>query len=287
MNNSDFVKEVTESQICPSDFEEVYKKFTIYQNAAIDTIKEFHRVCEKNGVWYQLAYGSLLGAIRDGGQIPWDYDVDVFVDFHDREKLISALKKDLNEDFYFYCPEVAPGCRHVIMRLAPKEYRTEAIHVDVFYLTGTPDDPKLRKAHIQKIRYYSKCRVGKLISIKEESLGNVKRFLYIVMRHKIPTFFMSLKNIQKRYEELCSKYPMKKTKYCFQADGDRHTPIFESSLLWDTKLYRTALGELRIPVNYESLLEMEYGDFMRYPSLESRIKEVYHSYNRISKITNR
>lgn len=61
----------------------------------MDTLIEFHRVCEKSNIEYELAYGSLLGAIRDNGQIPWDYDIDVFVAFKDKERLIETLKKNL------------------------------------------------------------------------------------------------------------------------------------------------------------------------------------------------
>ena len=48
---------------------------------------------------YQLAYGSLLGAIRDGGQITWDYDIDVFIPYEERGQLIEALNRDLKSEF--------------------------------------------------------------------------------------------------------------------------------------------------------------------------------------------
>ena len=124
MNSQEFLKEVLNSEICPSNFEIIYKSFLKYQKAAIDTLNEFHRVCEENKIQYQLAYGSLLGAIRDNGQIPWDYDVDVFVPFEEKDRLITSLKRDLDDKYYFYCPEVDSKCRHFVMRLAPKKYRT-------------------------------------------------------------------------------------------------------------------------------------------------------------------
>ena len=62
---------------------------------------KFNRICARNNISYCLAYGSLLGAVRDGGQIPWDYDIDVVISIKDREKLIDCLKQDLGEDFYY------------------------------------------------------------------------------------------------------------------------------------------------------------------------------------------
>ncbi len=89
MDSSQFVNEVLNSDICPEGFEAIYEGFQTYQSDVLKVLKEFHRVCEKNGVTYQLAFGSLLGAIRDGGQIPWDYDIDVIVPFEEKGKLMT------------------------------------------------------------------------------------------------------------------------------------------------------------------------------------------------------
>ena len=148
MNAQEFINEVHNSGIMPVDFDKNYTEFQKYQQMAIDALNDFHRVCEKNRIDYQLASGSLLGAIRDNGQIPWDYDVDVYVPFQQKRELIEALKKDLDAKYYFYCPEVNPRCRHMIIRITPKGYRSEYVHVDVFYITGTPDNSLQRNYRI-------------------------------------------------------------------------------------------------------------------------------------------
>jgi len=83
MKAQQFVDEVKISGLAQNNFSEVYNDFRHYQKLAIGTLQAFSRVCEQNGISYQLAWGSLLGAVRDGGQIPWDYDVDVFVPYQD------------------------------------------------------------------------------------------------------------------------------------------------------------------------------------------------------------
>ena len=171
MNKDDFEKEVLSSDICPKNFRDIYKEFVSYQKLAMNTLNEFHRVCEKNGVPYQLAYGSLLGAIRDNGQIPWDYDTDVFVPFEEKEHLINALKSDLDSNYYFYCPENNEKCRHVIMRLAPNGYRTEVLHVDVFYLVGSPGSAIEREKYVTSIKRLADSRYEKLVSISDGGLG--------------------------------------------------------------------------------------------------------------------
>ena len=181
MTSEEFLKEVLSSPLCPDNFEEIYKEFRKYQKITMDTLIEFHRVCEKSNIEYELAYGSLLGAIRDNGQIPWDYDIDVFVAFKDKERLIETLKKELDDKYYFYCPEVNQKCRHVIMRLAPKGYRSEALHVDVFYYVGTPNSVEERKLHIEQIKRTAHTRYCKLVNCKEEAGGNVKKYIRLML----------------------------------------------------------------------------------------------------------
>ena len=185
MKANEFLDEVMQSDICPNNFKEIYNKFQIFQRDALDTLKEFHRVCEINKIPYQLSYGSLLGVIRDGGQIPWDYDIDVIVAYEDKNDLVCALNNDLGKEFYFYCPDNNPKCRHMIMRLAPVSYRTEALHVDVFFLTGTPVDKDERRVFINRIKEISDIRFNRLVNIFEESLGNPRIFASLLLKKKI------------------------------------------------------------------------------------------------------
>lgn len=67
----------------------------------LDILIEFDRICRKNNIDYWIEYGTLLGAIRHGGFIPWDDDIDVCVLRKDRKKLIKAINKDLGESYFF------------------------------------------------------------------------------------------------------------------------------------------------------------------------------------------
>ena len=62
------------------------------QKGLLLLLKDFHEFCVSNEIRYSLAYGSLLGAIRHGGFIPWDDDLDIFVDRDNYNRLVKTIK---------------------------------------------------------------------------------------------------------------------------------------------------------------------------------------------------
>ena len=278
MTSEEFLKEVLSSPLCPDNFEEIYKEFRKYQKITMDTLIEFHRVCEKSNIEYELAYGSLLGAIRDNGQIPWDYDIDVFVAFKDKERLIETLKKELDDKYYFYCPEVNQKCRHVIMRLAPKGYRSEALHVDVFYYVGTPNSVEERKLHIEQIKRTAHTRYCKLVNCKEEAGGNVKKYIRLML-DKMKYSMKKIEDLKNEYEKLCQMYPIDKSDYLVSADVFADWYEFPRILFEETELFHTVDGTFRIPKQYAELLTLVYKGYMNIPDLDTRIREVMTHFN--------
>lgn len=75
------------------------------QLEVLEIMDELHRICVKHNIRYGLIAGSALGMVNYKGFIPWDDDIDVCVVREDWEKLIEALKSDLNDKFYFQCFE--------------------------------------------------------------------------------------------------------------------------------------------------------------------------------------
>lgn len=279
MNSEEFLKQALSSEACPPDFESKYEYFRKYQNLSLNSLREFHRVCEKNNINYHVTYGSLIGIIRDGGQIPWDYDVDVFVPVSDKDKLIEALKKDLSDDFYAMSPEFDENCRHYILRICPKGYDSAAIHVDVFYFCGAPKDERERKKLTDAFKLCAKIRYSKFVNVRLESEGNAKRFIKYSVA-KLGSMFFNGKLNDRKYQSLLYKYPMNESNHVVTPDIYSGEFDLKYDILINTELKKVNGDEFRIPTAYEQLLSECYGDYMNYPPVEKNINQVLHACKR-------
>lgn len=67
----------------------------------LEMLVEFDRICRKHGLKYVLGWGTLLGAVRHGGFIPWDDDVDVFMLYEDYVRFIELAEKELDKERFF------------------------------------------------------------------------------------------------------------------------------------------------------------------------------------------
>lgn len=125
----------------------------------LEMLREVDRICKKNGIKYTIIGGTLLGAVRHGGFIPWDDDADVAMLRPEYEKFCNACDRDLNiQKFYFQNMDKTVGYRWGYAKLRRKntvflrehqehmQYE-QGVFLDIFPIDGTPDNILLRKIH--------------------------------------------------------------------------------------------------------------------------------------------
>lgn len=117
---------------------EELEDFTIYngegtnlrkaQMRLLDILLEFDRICKKHDIQYFLSGGTCLGAVRHGGFIPWDDDIDIDVWHTDYEKLVKILPNELSNNFFMQTDKTDPSFYRKYMRVVDKN--SEVIYQD-------------------------------------------------------------------------------------------------------------------------------------------------------------
>ena len=272
MTNDEFLAEALSYERCPKNFENDYHYFCKYQKLSIDMLKEFVRVCDKNSIKYILSSGSVLGVVRDGGQIPWDYDEDVCVPFFERDRLYSALDKDLSNEYYYCAPERSSDYRPTIVRIVPKGYKHQVIHVDVFLLIGLPSEANEREEFCNEVRERVRARkyISQRLSDYPYPLKTKIHHLMLKCKYRLKfgkTVFEDNKDFYNRYDMRNSPYASAITANC----GKR---ISSSKRFLEPVKYQCSTGSYYIPGDYEIYLQEKYGKWDQYLPIKTRIAEV-------------
>ncbi len=104
--------------------------------AQLEVLEQFDGICKRHGLHYYAAYGTLLGAVRHGGFIPWDDDIDIWMLRTDLDRLISECQESISSE----------GLQ-IVTPFSNAEYRNMVVRINntrVFSL----DEPFLMKYHL-------------------------------------------------------------------------------------------------------------------------------------------
>lgn len=141
-----------------------------FQLALLEILIEFDKVCRKNGLKYSLAGGTLLGAVRHKGFIPWDDDIDVMMPRPDYEAFVRLAEKAFTGHIAV-SPDRGKDCLFPFLKLCDKNVRisvpvygeTEYLWIDIFPVDGLPDDrEEAGKILAESVSYRKYLFYGKL-----------------------------------------------------------------------------------------------------------------------------
>jgi lipopolysaccharide cholinephosphotransferase len=248
----------------------------------LEILDVFDAFCKENGLVYWLAYGTLIGAVRHKGFIPWDDDIDIFMPSEDYFRLVDMFNAgaQLPSPYRVEEPMIETGvvcqvpfCKIYDTRTQVIEHELrsgigvdEGVWIDIFPLIGLPDDPDAIKS-IQGKAYwrYVKARLASFRRNKGGSLaGSVARVLL-----KLPARILGVKHYLRTLDDLVRSLPrVADSRLVFQ--HTEPSQIFERSWFGETILLEFEGKDYPVPAQYDEILTQEYGDYLQLPPLEEQ-----------------
>lgn len=255
----------------------------------LDILDEFHKFCEKNDMKYYLAYGTLLGAIRHKGFIPWDDDIDVVMPRPDYERFVSlTAEKGITENYEttlykqtkkksIYPFAKVIDINSVVYEHGKSKKDISGVWIDIFPLDGYPDDKKTGVCLFEKnmsLRHMQDIITTSPFS-KQQSL--LKKIVKSCIRVFLKMY--GLKNILDKMNETVQTCSYESSKLCSDILwGESSIAVFEKEKLEPYELADFEGKKFRIPACWKDFLELNYGDYMQLPPEDQRIPHGFEAY---------
>ena len=244
------------------------------QNVQYQILVELDRICRKYQIKYYLAYGTLLGAIRHQGSIPWDYDIDTFMDAENFEKF-SAHVDELS-NLYEFKPVGGKwgGLSRIYKKNTliydPRHGREHAfpIHIDVFKLEyAKPRSGFSRRIVTAWAKYLMIAKLSDYEKgwLYERFKDNTLKKLVVRSGNAIRRF-ASEEEIEKWVHNMLISATEEKE---FAVMQDLNYRCAVESFGWG-RVHQYEQAEFPIPQNTDEILLKMYGDYMQYPPVEER-----------------
>lgn len=241
-----------------------------YQKILLSILVDFDKFCRENNIQYSLAYGTLLGAVRHQGFIPWDDDIDIFMLREDYNKFVELWNQsnqypqyqfwglyDPNNFFIGYIAKLF-SIEHRITEITPNHQIHYGAYIDIFPVDNFPDDVVAQKKHLKKIKL-----IFKLLTHFYRHGVYLNRLASRYSKN-IPSIYPLLALLKKTHNQFNQTQTSKRgasTTY----SKDINQVVFDSNFF-------THLQEIKFEDHYfyafedaEMWLEQYYGNFMQPP----------------------
>ena len=248
----------------------------------IDILDVFSGYCERNGLTYYLTYGTLIGAVRHKGYIPWDDDVDVMMPRKDYDLFIKSFNDGIEAadiravsheiDPKYYLPFAKVINTETVMKEDVDSDYQIGVYIDIFPLDNLADDYETAKKRMRKA-----FRYNELIILKNLTFNRTRSWVKnaALAAGKV---FSAFWNMDKLIEKLNNFGPVRAdggfTRYVGMITGiysDDENGIFESKLFDETTTIEFEGKNYSTNKGYDAFLRRYYGDYMKLPPVEEQV----------------
>ena len=235
----------------------------------LDMLLYLDEVCKKNGIDYRIDGGTVLGAVRHGGFIPWDDDVDVVVESsRDYNRLCDYLKDHPHPQYVLQNDESDNGCIKYWSTL--RDLKSEYVHSDPYERTI---DCKMKYRGLQIDIFPYEAGVIPSLYFRYAKLGRKERYYIVNHYSRARALHLIRKYICNPILHFCSRLFGNKEMY-MHSYGDGFPCMFHKNILLPHKPIMFEGHEFPGPADPEKFCEVLYHDYLSIPPLDKRISHL-------------
>lgn len=257
------------------------------QQAELEILKDFVALCEKNNITYFGIAGTGIGAIRHGGFIPWDDDIDVAMPREDYNRFVEIAKSEYMDRYYIMNGEEYENYPLLTTRWMMRGTRFVeetfkkidcplGIFLDIYPLDKIPDDDKLFRKQARQAFFYSKLLILRSIpfpilgfkGIRAKIVHAICGLVHIGLR----VCRISKRKLYLKCVEISTKYNYLETskRIDFLCDTSAYINIHNTEGMFPLEKIKFENIMLNFPGNIRENLTQAYGDYMQLPPVEKR-----------------
>ena len=248
----------------------------------LDLLNQLLEVCKKHNIKIFASGGTMLGAVRHAGMIPWDDDIDMVMLREDYIKLCEVAPMEFKAPYFFQTEYTDPGSLRghaqlrnssttgILLSEKNKFDFNQGIFIDIFPLDNVIDDNVLFQKQFKDAMYHKKKAfryAGVSTRYYDDGQKNLKHYIKKILHFFGKSVFACLEQKEyTKYEQICMRYNNLNTKrvstLSFRFGNERHFKLRDDY----EELVEMPFEFLKIPVgkNYDHALKQRFGNYKKF-----------------------
>jgi len=254
------------------------KRMTIEETKQVelDILIAFANFCDRHQLKYYLAYGTLIGALRHKGFIPWDDDIDVQMPREDYNRLIDIFDEMNTVEHIQLVNPNDKKARHSFVKLidirtvkiesgVDYQFGELGVDIDVFPIDGQPDSDNVFNRWYKKLHNYYQLYTYCVL----KPIGSLKRVVGVAILRAL----INKRLLNRKINRLHAEYPYEQSKYvgAIESAFNSIKNRFEKECYSDHILVEFEGHLFKAPIKYDYILTKMYGNYMEFPPTEKQV----------------